>query len=122
MLTSVSSTYWQVLLAQGVCTGLGTCCLAITSIAIVPAYFRRRRATAMATATVGSSGLGATVYPLVFERARRGISFGWAVRIIGLVALACCVFALVIIKPRIKPSLTTHRYKEDVAILVALLH
>ncbi|TQV94308.1 hypothetical protein V2A60_002657 [Cordyceps javanica] len=103
-LTSVAARYWQLLLAQGVCTGLGACCLAIPSIAIVPAYFdhgprRRRRATAMATATVGS-GLGATLYPLIFERARVRLGFGWAVRIMCFVALVWCLFALVVIKPR----------------------
>lgn len=105
MLTSVSRTYWQVLMAQGVCTGLGTCCLAIPSIAIVPLYFRRkRRATAMATATVGS-GLGATIYPLVFERCWPRYGFGWAVRIMGFIALAWCLFSLAIIKPRARSPL-----------------
>lgn len=100
MLTSVSTRYWHILLAQGVCTGLGACCLAIPSIAVVPLYFRRRhRATAMAVATVGS-GLGATLYPLIFERARREVGFGWAVRIMGFVALAWCLLALALIKPR----------------------
>ncbi|KAK3182608.1 hypothetical protein K4F52_006058 [Lecanicillium sp. MT-2017a] len=106
MLTSISTRYWQILLAQGICIGLGACCLSIPSIAIVPMYFRRRRATAMAVATVGS-GLGATTYPLVFESLLPRLEFGWTMRIMGFIALAWCVFALIVIKPRTRPRATT---------------
>ncbi|KAH6608218.1 mfs monocarboxylate transporter [Trichoderma cornu-damae] len=99
MLTSVSTRYWQVLLAQGVCLGLGACCLSIPSIAIVPVYFRKRRAAAMGLATVGS-GLGATLYPLMFQSLRPRIGFGWTVRAMGFMAFAMCSVALVIVRPR----------------------
>lgn len=101
MLTSISTKYWHVILAQGVCIGLGMCCISIPSIAIVPMYFRTRRATAMATATVGS-GLGATVYPLIFQAANKSLGFGWAVRIMGFIVLVTCAFAFVVIQPRIR--------------------
>lgn len=99
MFTSISTHYWQILLAQGVCLGLGTCCLSIPSIAIVPMYFKRRRARAMGLATVGS-GLGATLYPLMFQKLRPQIGFGWTMRAMGFVSFAMCSFALVIIRPR----------------------
>lgn len=101
MLTSIATQYWQIILSQGVCIGLGTCCLSIPSIAIVPMYFKTRRATAMTTATVGS-GLGATIYPLVFQRVSAELGFGWAVRIMGFIALVMCTFALCTIRPRTK--------------------
>jgi MFS family permease len=101
-LTSISTRYWHVLLAQGICLGLGTCCLSIPSIAIVPMYFMRRRARAMGLATVGS-GLGATLYPLMFEKLRPRIGFGWTMRAMGFVAFAMCSFALAIIRPRSAP-------------------
>ncbi|KAL7931653.1 major facilitator superfamily domain-containing protein [Trichoderma chlorosporum] len=99
MLTSISTRYWQIFLAQGVCLGLGTCCLSIPSIAIVPMYFKRRRARAMGLATVGS-GLGATLYPLMFQNLRPRIGFGWTMRVMGFMAFAMCSFALIIIRPR----------------------
>ncbi|PTB63725.1 MFS general substrate transporter [Trichoderma citrinoviride] len=99
MLASVSTRYWQMLLAQGVCLGLGACCLSIPSIAIVPMYFKRRRARAMGLATVGS-GLGATLYPLMFEKLRPAIGFGWTMRAMGFMAFAMCSFALLLIRPR----------------------
>lgn len=99
MMTSVCKTYWQVLLAQGICMGLGTCCLQIPSIAVVPKYFVKRRARAMALATVGSS-LGATIYPLMFQNLQPRIGFGWTVRIMGFICFAMCSFAIFVIRPR----------------------
>lgn len=99
MLTSISTKLWQILLAQGLCIGLGTCCLSIPSMAIVPLYFRKRRALAMATATVGS-GLGATVYPLLFQRLQPVLGFGWTMRVLGFVSLVTCLFALAVMRTR----------------------
>lgn len=99
MFTSLGTEYWHILLSQGVCIGLGTCCLSIPSIAIVPMYFTRRRASAMAMSTVGS-GLGATLYPLIFENAKQRVGFGWAVRIMGFIALVTCTFAFLTIRPK----------------------
>ena len=54
-ITSVATKYYQVLLAQGICVGLGGGCLFIPSVAIVAMYFRRRRALATGLAATGSS-------------------------------------------------------------------
>lgn len=102
MMTSISTEYWHVLLAQGICIGLGTCCLQIPSIAVVPKYFIKRRARAMALATVGSS-LGATLYPLVFQGLQPRIGFGWTVRIMGFISFAMCSFSIMVIRPRQSP-------------------
>lgn len=75
MLTSISTAYWSVFLAQGVLTGLGTSFLSIPSIAIVPPYFKpARRPLVMGTATLGS-GLAATIYPIVFQSLQPAIGF-----------------------------------------------
>lgn len=102
MLTSISTQYWQILLSQGLCVGLGTSCIAAPSIAVVPTYFTKRRALAMATATLGS-GFGATIYPLIFQSLSRKAGFGRAVRAIGFIALFMCCFAAVVIRPRTSP-------------------
>jgi len=103
MMTSICYEYWQVLLAQGVCVGLGTSCLSIPMIALVPLYFTTRRARAMAIATVGSS-LGATLYPLMFQGLQPRIGFGWTLRLFGCVSCAMCCFALAVMRPRYKPG------------------
>lgn len=103
MMTSISEEYYQVLLAQGFCIGVGTSCLYIPAIAIVPAYFTKRRALAMGIATVGSSG-GATIYPLVFEGLQPRLGFGWATRVIGFIALALCGYVITVVQPTPKPN------------------
>jgi MFS family permease len=55
MMLSLCSTYWQVILAQGICVGLGAGCLFVPSVAILSTYFSTRIATAMGLAAAGSS-------------------------------------------------------------------
>ncbi|KAI0201319.1 MFS general substrate transporter [Astrocystis sublimbata] len=100
MLTSISTSYWSIFLSQGVLTGLGTSCLSIPAIAIVPPYFEpARRPFAMGTATLGS-GLAATIYPIVFQSLQPAIGFPWAVRVQGFISLVLCLFAVVVARPR----------------------
>ena len=53
LMTGLCSQYWQLILAQGVVVGLGSGCLFLPSIAVLPQYFERRRALATG---IGSSG------------------------------------------------------------------
>ena len=55
MMTSLCTAYWQFLLAQGVCTGLGMTCLFVPCVAVVPPFFDKRRALAMGIAATGGS-------------------------------------------------------------------
>jgi MFS family permease len=55
MMLSLATTYWQVILAQGVCVGIGAGCLFVPSVAILSTYFSTRVATAMGIAASGSS-------------------------------------------------------------------
>lgn len=55
MMTSLCTTYWQVLLAQGLAVGLGNGCLFVPSVAILPTYFTSKKALAMGIAASGSS-------------------------------------------------------------------
>jgi MFS family permease len=106
-----------------VCTGLGTSFISVPSIAAVPPYFRRRRARAMSLATVGS-GLGSTLYPLMFQSLQARVGFPWALRAMGLVALVLCVFALCVVRPvrhggrpSVKWSLDTAAFSERTYVL-----
>ncbi|KAI0810722.1 major facilitator superfamily domain-containing protein [Xylaria sp. FL0064] len=100
MLTSISTQYWSIFLAQGVLTGVGTSCLSIPSIAIVPPYFTpARRAFVMGTSTLGS-GLASTIYPIIFQSLQPAIGFPWAVRVQGFISLTLCLFAVIVARPR----------------------
>ncbi|KAI1261262.1 MFS general substrate transporter [Xylariaceae sp. FL1019] len=104
MLTSISTQYWEIFLAQGVLTGVGTSCLTIPSIALVPPYFTPSdRPWAMGAASLGSS-LAGIIYPLLFQTLQPRIGFPWAVRIQGFIILFMCIFAVVVARPRYGPK------------------
>lgn len=102
MMTSLCTAYWQLMLAQGLCMGIGAGTLFIVSIAIIPSYFTTKRAFAMGIAASGSS-LGGVIYPIVFYHLQPRIGFGWATRIIGCIALATLLLPCFCIKLRALP-------------------
>lgn len=55
MMLSLATKYYQVILAQAICVGLGAGCLFVPSVAILSTYFSTRIATAMGFAAAGSS-------------------------------------------------------------------
>ena len=55
MMLSLSTEYYQVLLAQGICVGLGTGIAYVPSLALVTASFSTRRAIAIAIVNSGIS-------------------------------------------------------------------
>ena len=55
MMTSLCTEYWQVMLAQAICTGLGCGCIFVPCVAIIPQYFSTRKALALGVAASGSS-------------------------------------------------------------------
>jgi MFS family permease len=65
MMTSISTEYHQIFLAQGVCVGLGSGCLFIPSVAIVVTYFNKKRSFAVGLAASGSS-LGKNLINVTF--------------------------------------------------------
>ena len=55
LLTSLSTQYWQLVLAQGLVIGVGSGCLFVPSVAFLPSYFTAKRALAMGIAASGSN-------------------------------------------------------------------
>ncbi|KAL8949238.1 MAG: hypothetical protein Q9222_004637 [Ikaeria aurantiellina] len=96
MMTSLSTNYWQVLLAQGICVGLGAGCLFVPSIAVVSSHFTSTTTRAVATGlAVGGSSIGGIIYPIAFRGLQPALGFEWATRIIGFITLAVDLTALV---------------------------
>ncbi|KAL7620146.1 hypothetical protein AAE478_009139 [Parahypoxylon ruwenzoriense] len=97
-MTSLCQVYWQVLLAQGVCIGIGCGALFLPSAAILSQYFARRRALVLGIQSVGSP-LGGIVFPIIFSRLQPRVGFGWATRVIACILLALAVVPLVFMHP-----------------------
>ncbi|EAW09008.1 putative monocarboxylate permease [Aspergillus clavatus NRRL 1] len=103
MMISLCREYWQVLLAQGFCVGIGTGLVFIPGVAIISTYFSNRLALATGVAAAGS-GLGGIIYPIIFHRLIDRIGFGWTVRAIGLVIFVSLLIPLLIFRVRVKPA------------------
>ncbi|KAI5459479.1 major facilitator superfamily domain-containing protein [Mariannaea sp. PMI_226] len=93
-ITSLCSMYWQFMLAQGFCTGLGMGLTYLPSTAILGQYFQKRRALAIGIAATGSPIAG-IVLP---------IGFGWTSRIIAFILLALSAIPLVFMHVQAQPS------------------
>ena len=102
MTASVSSTYWQLFLTQGLCKGLGDGLVFCPTVANVPRYFSKRRAVAMAIAASGTA-TGGIVFPLIAQRLMPSIGYGWTVRVMGFIVLFNAAVMLALVKPRFTP-------------------
>ncbi|KAJ7456115.1 MFS general substrate transporter [Mycena latifolia] len=91
MMTSISTEYYQYLLAHGVLFGLGVGMLFYPSLSSVSTYFCKYRATALGVVASGSS-FGGVMYPIMLQRLFQLVGFGWGVRISGLLSgVVCCI-------------------------------
>ncbi|KAK8085325.1 major facilitator superfamily domain-containing protein [Apiospora hydei] len=102
MMLSLVHTYWQALLAQGFCIGLGAGAMFVPAISVLPGYFNTRLGLAMGLAASGSS-FGGIIYPIAFYRLVNQIGFGWSVRVLGFIALATMMIPIFFMKIRVKP-------------------
>ncbi|KAL8800404.1 MAG: hypothetical protein Q9182_005206 [Xanthomendoza sp. 2 TL-2023] len=104
-MTSLSTRYWQLFLAQGICTGLGNGLLFCPSLAVLSTYFSSNRALAIGISASGSA-TGGLVFPVVVQQLLPQIGFGWTVRVLGFIMLVLQVVAFVFTKPRVPPRKT----------------
>lgn len=103
MMLSICTAYWEVLLAQAFCIGLGMGCLFIPSVALLSTYFTTHVALATGIAASGSS-LGGVLYPIILHKLLPQIGFGWTVRVIGFIALATLLLPNTCMKVRVLPA------------------
>lgn len=101
-MTSLCSDFWQLLLAQGVCTGLGSGIIFCPTLGLVTTYFKEKRGIAVAIVTTGNS-VGGAVYPVIIRQLLPKIGYAWTVRVLGFVNLALLGTALAFMRPRLPP-------------------
>lgn len=99
---SLSTKYWQLLLTQGVLTGLGGGIFFTPTSSLLATYFDKRRAVAMGIASSGNS-IGGVVYPLLVRELLPKIGFAWTARVLGFVNLALLSLVVCFMKPRLPP-------------------
>lgn len=101
-LTSFATTYWQIFLAQGVCTGLGLGIIFMPPTSVLSSYFAKKRSFALAVAAMGTS-IGSVIFPAMVQYLIPRVGFAWAVRCSGFVAAFIALVAWLLLRPRLKP-------------------
>ncbi|KAI1106284.1 MFS general substrate transporter [Jackrogersella minutella] len=98
-MTSLATTYWQILLAQGFCSGIGGGLMFMPATANVATYFKKKRSLAMALNGCGS-GTGAILFPATVQFLIPRLGFGWAVRMCGFIGIFLAVIGFSLFRPR----------------------
>ncbi|KAJ2973369.1 hypothetical protein NQ176_g6650 [Zarea fungicola] len=91
------------MLAQGICVGLGTGCLFVPAVAVLPQYFQRKRALANGIAATGAS-TGGVIYPILFHRLQQQVGFPWATRALAFVCLGTSAVSIAVMRVRVTPK------------------
>jgi MFS family permease len=102
---SVSKTYWQFLLTQGLCTGIGGGIFFVPIMGLCSTYFARKRGMALGIVTCGNSA-GGIIYPVIVRQLLPKLGFGWTVRILGFINVASLAIVIAFMKPRLPPRKT----------------
>lgn len=122
--TSVCTEYWQLFLAQGICTGVGNGLLFCPTLAILPTYFSKKRAMAVGLAASGTT-TGGMIIPGIFEALLPRVGFGWTLRVLGLIMLVFQVICFFLARTRVParavgPVVEFSAFKEIPYLLFAI--
>ena len=99
---SLCTKYWQLLLTQGILTGIGNGIFFTPCMGLLATWFSRKRAFAMGIASTGNSA-GGLVYPVIVRQLLPKIGYAWTVRTLGFVNLTLLAVVIGFMKPRLPP-------------------
>ncbi|KAI5919343.1 major facilitator superfamily domain-containing protein [Camillea tinctor] len=102
MMVSLSTQYYQFVLAQGIVSGLGASAVFNCATNSVMGWFFRRRATALGLVVSGSS-VGGVVLPILMVKLIPRVGFPWTMRVLGFLVLALCGVSCATVKSRLPP-------------------
>lgn len=101
-LTSFATHFWQIFLAQGLCSGIGHGILFSPVISLLSTYFSRRRVMAVSLAACGAA-TGGMIFPAIAYSCLQSIGFPWTVRVMALVMLINSIYIVLVTRTRIPP-------------------
>jgi len=103
MMASLSTQYYQFILAQGICSALGASAVFYSANSVLPTWFFKKRATAFGITASGSS-LGGVIFPIMVTKLIPQIGFAWTMRTAAFTILGMLIIANLTVKSRLKPS------------------
>ena len=101
-MTSLCTEYWQLFLAQGICTGIGNGLIFCPVLALISTYFSRNRSLAIGFCACGTAS-GGLVFPAIVQQLLPRIGFPWTMRVIGFVMLGIQCVTVAFLKTRLPP-------------------
>jgi MFS family permease len=104
---SFTSQIWHLLLAQGICFGLGMGFAFTATVGVVPQWFDKRRSFANSISTAGS-GFGGLVYSLATNAMISSLGLAWAFRVLAIISFVVNGFCSVILRDRNKAIGAVH--------------
>ena len=99
---SLSKTFWQLMLTQGVLTGLGGGIFFTPAMGLMATYFSSHRAFAIGVATSGNA-VGGMIYPVIVEQLLPKIGFAWTARVLGFLNAGLLAIVIAFMRPRLPP-------------------
>ncbi|KAK6582564.1 hypothetical protein PZA11_004972 [Diplocarpon coronariae] len=103
MMTSLSTKYYQFILAQGICSALGASAIFYAAMSSVGTWFFRNRATAFGIMASGSS-LGGVILPIMVSKLIPRIGYAWTMRAVAFMMLGMLIIANFTVKSRLAPQ------------------
>jgi MFS family permease len=100
--TASATAYWQILLSQGICVGLGDGLIFCPMISLISTYYEKDRALAVSFAAAGAA-TGGMVFPSIARQLIPSLGEPWAVRVMGFVFVFNSVIALIVVRPKVAP-------------------
>ena len=97
MMTSISTQYYQIFLAQALCSAAGASCVYYACAGSISTWFSKKRSTAFGIAASGSS-LGGVLFPIMVFRLIPEVGFPWAMRIVAFLILGLLIVTNVTVK------------------------
>ena len=104
-MTSFCTQYWQLVLSQGICQGIGNGLLFCPTVSLISTYFLKRRALAISLVACGGA-VGGMVFPAIAQQLLPRVGFPWTVRVMGFVALFNFCIVISFARTRIAPRKT----------------
>ncbi|CAO3643218.1 unnamed protein product [Cunninghamella echinulata] len=102
---SFATRPWHLILCQGFLLGLGGSFLYNSFVAFVPMYWYKYRGLATGFVFTGA-GIFGLAFPIIMEKALKGIGFRWTLRIVAILVLVICLGSSIIVRPRYTPDAT----------------
>nr|UJH94459.1 MFS.3 [Starmerella bombicola] len=115
---SACKEYYQFVLCYSILGGFSSSLLFNPAVTVLTHWFDKHRGLAIGIAASGS-GVGGIIFTQIFNKLLDRISFGWAVRVVAFVVLACALISCLTLRSRhVRKSINWEEAKPDLKALL----